>query len=162
MGTLQDALKGAVAAGAGGTALQAEEPAPAGAPVGVAALPRPEGTPWAEWLRRAGQCPPPGAPVAAFVQKTAALVKDLERGGRGREARELAHLRDEFLRLRERRAWEGVKARFAELELPEKAYRAIKQEGVEPERVLARLHTRRAEGYRGLAAAKLRDQLLEK
>ena len=68
--------------------------------------------------------------------------------------------RDEFMKLREKKAWEAVKARFETLALPEKAYRAIKQEGADAERVLARLHTRRAEGWAGEAAAKVRDHLL--
>ncbi len=158
MGTLQDALK----AGLGvASPLQASE-TPEVVAVGVAALPRPAGTPWAAALRAHGPCPDADAPVAAFVQRTAGTVKELERQGRKREARELGHLRDEFLRLRERRAWEAVKSRFEELAFPEKAYRAIKQEGADAERVLARLFTRRAETWRGLAAAKLRDQLLEK
>lgn len=150
MSTLQNALKGAL-----GTV--AKDPGPA---VGVAALPRPEGSEWAKRLAEAGIRLDSGSPVAAWVQKTAGAVKSLEALGRKHDARGLAQGRDEFLKNREKRAWEAVKARFEVLGLPEKAYRAIKQEGADVERVLARLHTRRAEGWAGEAAAKVRDHLL--
>ncbi|MBM4368128.1 MAG: hypothetical protein FJ102_18095 [Deltaproteobacteria bacterium] len=158
MSTLQDALKKAIQPGA---AVEARELA-AGPPVGVAALPQVAASEWARLLRDGGVSLPADAAVATYQQKTAGVVKDLERAGRSREARALASARDEFLRLRERKAWEGVKARFEELGLPEKAYRAIKQEGADPEKVLGRLYTRRAEEWRGIAAARLRDTLLGK
>jgi hypothetical protein len=53
-----------------------------------------------------------------------------------------------------------VKARFEELELPEKAYRALKQEGADVEKVLAKLYTRKAEEWRGIASNRVRDALL--
>ena len=130
--------------------------------MGVAALPRPEGTAWAKLLEAAGVRPDRDAPVAQWVQRTAGAVKQLDAQGRKREAKELARARDEFVSNREKKAWEGVKARFEALELPEKTYRALKQEEADVEKVLARLHTRRAEEWRGMAAAKLRDLLLER
>lgn len=156
MGTLQDALKSAVA----GSSSLVETPV--SAPVGVALLPSPLLGPWADRLRASGVSLAKDVVPAFLVQKTAALLKDLERNGRNREARELAKLRDDFMRDREKKAWELVKARFAELDFPEKTYRALKQEGAEPERVLAKLYTRRAVEWQGLAAAKLRDQLIGK
>ncbi len=158
MSTLQDALKKAIQPGA---AVEAREVV-SGPPVGVAALPAAATSEWARLLRDHGVSLPADAVVATYQQKTAGVVKELERAGRSREARALASARDEFLRLREKKAWEGVKARFEALGLPEKAYRAIKQEGADPEKVLARLYTRRAEEWRGIAAARLRDTLLGK
>lgn len=160
-GAAANATAGA-ASGAGaptGRVLAAREPGP---PVGVAALPRPEGTAWAKLLEAAGVRPDRDAPVAQWVQRTAGAVKQLDAQGRKREAKELARARDEFVSNREKKAWEGVKARFEALELPEKTYRALKQEEADVEKVLARLHTRRAEEWRGMAAAKLRDLLLER
>lgn len=160
MSTLQDALKGALTSPSQPDAeLVARE---AGPPVGVAALPRPEGGEWAERLAAAGVKMDKGAPVAAWVQRTAGAVRTLEANGRKHDARALGQARDEFLRKREKRAWEAVKERFEELGLSEKTYRALKQEGADVEKVLARLHTRRAEEWRGVAAAKVRDLLLER
>lgn len=89
-------------------------------------------------------------------------MKQLNTAGRRREAEALARLRDDWLRDQERRTWDRVKARFAELELPEKAYRALRQEkGVHAHKVLARLRTRKAEDLRGAGAARVRDWLLE-
>ena len=160
MKNLQDALKDAL--GVGGAAatepgLAAREP---GSPVGLAALPRPEGTEWEKLLRAQGIRLDGGASVAAWVQKTAGAVKALEAAGRRHDARALASARDEFVRLREKRAWEAIKARFEALALPEKAYRAVKQEGGDAEKMLARLHTRKAEEMKGIAAARVRDLLL--
>lgn len=158
--SLQDALRGALKAPATPDAeLVARE---AGPPVGVAALPRPEGTEWEERLRAAGVRMDKGAGVATWVQRSAGAIKALDAGGRKGEARALGQARDEFLRKREKRAWEAVKERFEQLGLPEKTYRALKQEGADVEKVLARLHTRRAEEWRGVAAAKVRDLLLER
>ncbi len=170
MGTMQDALRGALAPAATDAApvaptvpatagLQARD---AGPPVGVAALPRPEGGEWEERLRAAGVRMDRDAPVAAWVQRTAGAVKTLEAAGRRHDARALAQARDEFVRRREKRAWEAVKERFEALTLPEKTYRALKQEGADVEKVLARLYTRRAEEWRGLAGNKVRDILLDR
>jgi hypothetical protein len=165
MKTLQDALRGvlppgAPAADAGKPALAARPPPPPAPPAGVDALPRPPGSTWAELLASHGVRPDREAPVAQWVQKTAAVLRQLEASGKRHDVRALKQARDEFLKLREKRAWEAVKARFEALELPEKAYRALKQEGADVEKVLARLHTRRAEEWRGMAAARVRDALL--
>lgn len=158
MGTLQDALKNAIKPEQSGSLVAADAPPP----VGVALLPEPAKSDWAARLRALGVPVPADAGSASLVQRTAALIKELDRTGRTRESKEIGRLRDEFLREREKRAWEGVKARFAEMDFPEKTYRALKQESADPEKVLARLYTRRAEEWRGIAAAKLRDQLLGK
>lgn len=158
MGTLQDALKNVINRDNSG-ALRADA---APEPAGVDLLPVPSKSEWAGRLRGLGVAVSAEAGCASLVQRSAALIKELERSGRNREAKELSRLRDEFVREREKRAWEGVKARFTELEFPEKAYRALKQEGADPEKILARLHTRRALEWRGIAASKLRDHLLAK
>ncbi len=160
MNSLKDALQVALApVTAVGAALVARE---AGPPQGVAALPRPEGGDWERLLAGAGIRLDRGLAVAAWVQKTAGAVRALEAGGRKHDARALGQARDEFVRRREKKAWEAVKARFDELGLPEKTYRALKQEGADVEKVLARLYTRRAEEWRGIAGARLRDILLER
>lgn len=161
MKSLQDALRGALPAAptaSSGPPLAARE---AGPPVGVAALPRPPGTAWAELLAVHGVRPERDAPIGQWVQKTAGVLKQLEANGRKHDVRALKQARDEFLKSREKRAWEGVKARFEELDLPEKAYRALKQEGADVEKVLAKLHTRRAEEWRGIASNRVRDALLD-
>ncbi len=166
MNTLKDALKVAlaptaasVAAATPVAALVAREP---GTPVGVGALPRPEAGVWETLLAAAGVRLDRGVAVAAWVQRTAGAVRTLEAAGRKHEARALGQARDEFVRRREKKAWEAVKTRFDELGLPEKTYRALKQEGAEVEKVLARLYTRRAEEWPGMAGARLRDILLER
>ncbi|MSQ02640.1 MAG: hypothetical protein EXR71_12250 [Myxococcales bacterium] len=159
MNSLKDALKGALAPAASETTLVARE---SGAPLGVSALPRPEDGEWERLLSAAGVRIDRGAPVASWVQRTAGAVRALEAGGRKHDARALIQARDEFVRRREKRAWEAVKGRFEELGLPEKTYRALKQEGADVEKVLARLSTRRAEEWRGMAGARLRDILLER
>jgi hypothetical protein len=161
MKTLQDALRSALPPATSGPApgppaIAAREPGP---PTGVAALPRPEGR-WAQLLAAHGIRPAADAPVGQWVQKTAGLLKQLDANGRKHDVRALKQARDEFLKLREKRAWEGVKLRFEELDLPERAYRALKQEGADVEKVLGRLHTRRAEEWRGISAARVRDALL--
>lgn len=158
MGTLQNALKAAIKPEQSASLTANDAPAP----VGVALLPDPVKSDWAARLRALGVPVPADAGTASLVQRTAALIKELDRTGRSREGKEVGRLRDEFVRDREKRAWEGVKARFGEMDFPEKTYRALKQEGADPEKVLARLYTRRAEEWRGIAAAKLRDQLLGK
>ena len=161
----QDALRGALvtepAPPTGAPSpppLAAREPAP---PSGVALLPKPAGGAWAELLAVYGVRPDRDAPVGQWVQKTAGVLRQLETAGRRYDVRALKQARDEFLKQREKRAWEGVKARFEELDLPDKAYRALKQEGADVEKVLARLHTRRAEEWRGISASRVRDALLD-
>lgn len=160
MKSLQDALRDALppsAPAAAAAPLAAREPAPL---VGVATLPRPPGTSWAEQLALHGVRPDRDAPIGQWVQKTAGALKLLEANGRKHDVRALKQARDEFLKAREKKAWEGVKARFEELELPEKAYRALKQEGADVEKVLAKLYTRKAEEWRGVASNRVRDALL--
>ena len=86
------------------------------------------------------------------------LVKLLKKSGRGRDAKELAQLRDAFMKKREQAAWTAVKDRFGTLGLPDKAYRALKQSKVDPHHVLTKLD-RQGVGLQGMSAKKLRDAL---
>jgi hypothetical protein len=175
VGTLQDALKKALPGTPAAAPRDEGAPSPTASsagrplavteavgPTGVAALPSPADSEWGRSLRGHGVQIRPDAGVSALVQATVGVLRRLVEAGRRREARELESQRDEFCRRRERLAWEAVKARFAELELPERTYRALKQEGADPEKALARLHTRRAEEFRGMGAARLRESLLGK
>lgn len=157
MDTLRDALKGALGPA---DPLQARELPPTQAAL-EAAEDDPRGSAWLKELARHAAVPA-GAKTEALRQLTDRTVKALQAQNRRREAEALADQRDAWLRDQERRTWERVKARFAELELPEKAYRALRQEkGVHAHKVLARLRTRRAEELRGAGAARVREWLLE-
>lgn len=156
MNALADALRKAAAA-AGQTL-----PEPAAAPPsGPAApqLPDPSESSWIELLRRHGVEIPREPTMGQLVQRSDACSRSLKDAGRRREAEALTGEKDSFLRARAARAWALVKARFAELDLSEKAYRALKQEEADPERVLVRLRGDRGEALRGVGAARLREAL---
>jgi hypothetical protein len=114
---------------------------------------------WGKLLRSYGGDIAPGMTMGQLTQRGVARAKALKDAGRGREADQLKKAQEEYLRDREKRAWALVKERFAALELPEKAYRALKQEGADVEKVLTRLLGRRAEELRGAGAARVRDAL---
>jgi hypothetical protein len=135
----------------------APETTPA-APSGPA-LPDPATSPWIARYRELGGEVPRTPTLGQLVQRSDALARALEASGRRREAAELRQAREAFVRDRAQRAWAAVKTRFAELDLPEKAYRALKQEDVDPEAVLPRLRGARGEALRGVGAARLRDHL---
>jgi len=161
---LQDALKKALA-GASPAGLVASAPPPAGpapAPAGAAALPGPEGSPWLELLARHRPVPA-GASVGRLRQETDQLVKELDKSGNARAARELGQARDAYLKRRESEAWALVKTRWAELQLPERLYRRLKTEDDLPvERVLEKLHTKRAATFSGRAPEPVLAWLREK
>ena len=137
--------------------MEANEPDPP-APE-AEAEPDPNDSDWARCLARHVSIPP-GAGLARLRQLSDVQVKALKKQGRKRDAKELARLRDDWLRKAERRAWAKVKARFAELELSDKAYRALKQQGRRsPDKLLKRLNTRAAEDMRGAGAARVREWL---
>jgi hypothetical protein len=121
-------------------------------------------TPWFALLRRArapgGPEVPPKPSLAAARQLTDRLAKAMEQAGDRRGARTLKEARDEYLARRERRAWALVKERFEQWGLAERAYRALKQGGADPEKVLQRLERGKAEELRALGADRLRDLLL--
>lgn len=153
MDELKNALKTALS---GGDRLQArEQPADPTGP----AEPDPHDSAWARALARHVAIPK-GAAVATLRQLTDGQVKALRAKGRDRDARELAKLRDDWLRDAELRAWSRIKERFAALELSEKAYRSIKQNTkLQPDALLRKLLTRRSEDYRGASPERLREWL---
>lgn len=155
MDAFKDALRGALADQDALIVTEtAEEPAAPGEDA-----PDPHDSDWVRCLRRHVEVPG-DAGVARLRQLSDVQVKELKSQGRKREARELADLRDDWLRKADRRAWAEVKQRFAELELPEKAYRALKQQpDAQPERILQRLRTRAAEELRGASAKRVREWL---
>ncbi|MCB9793102.1 MAG: hypothetical protein H6741_10285 [Alphaproteobacteria bacterium] len=156
MDAFRDALKGALS---DQSELEAKDP-----PESPAAAGEDEPDPHdSDWVRTLAQhvAVPRDANLARLRQLSDVQVKALKGQGRKREARELADLRDAWIRQAERRDWGRIKARFDELGLPDKAYRALKQErGVQPARVLQRLNTRASEGMQGASAKRVRDWLL--
>ncbi len=162
MDQLRQALQKALESGAVALAVAAPS---AGSPVVPAAperpkLPDPLESDWIALLRRLGGEVPRDPTMGQLVQRSDGRSRALADAGRGREAAALSRAREEFQRDREKRAWGFVKERFAALELPEKTYRAMKQEDADPERLLTRLTSRRAEELRGMGAARLREELL--
>lgn len=154
MDHLRDALKAVFGEPAPGPAAgkgAAEQPA--------FSLPDPYASDWIALLGRLGGDARPGGSLGQLTQRSDAHVRALKASGRGREAAALKKAREDFHRERERAAWAGVKARFAVLELPEKAYRALKQEEADPVGVLAKLKGERGEELRGAGAARVRDAL---
>jgi hypothetical protein len=133
-------------------------PAPSAAPA-TADLPDALASDWIALHRTLGGEVPRDPSIGQLTQRSDALARALEGSGRKREAVELRRLKDAWLRERARRAWGLVKARFEELALSEKAYRALKQEDADPERILTRLRGPRGEALRGVGAAKLREAL---
>ena len=129
-------------------------------PAGLAALPDPLQSPWVAALRAQRVEIPAGATIGQLTSRSDVHAKELKGAGRARDATALTHLKEQFLRERERRAWEMVKERFSALELNEKAYRALKQESADPVKVLARLTSKKAEELRGMGAARIREVLL--
>jgi hypothetical protein len=153
MSQLKDALKG----------LGFTEPAPAARPPdpAAAALPDPLASEWVALMRSLGADVPVGATLGQLLARSDARARELKNVGRARDADALKRARESFVQDRRQRAWALVKARFAELELSEKAYRALKQEDADPEKVLARLRGPKGEALKGAGAARLRDALLE-
>lgn len=152
----KDALKQALGEG---SELKAREPAPSPR-AAVPALPGPEGSGWLTELAR-HEPVDAGAALGKLRQTTDLRVKALKKQGRGRDAKSLAKARDDYFKRRDKAAWGAVKARWAELQLSEKAYRRLKQAArVQPEKVLERLHTRKAQEMTGRGADALMDWLV--
>lgn len=122
------------------------------------------GTPWMSLLRavRAPGAPPvpPRPSLAAARQLTDKAVRALKDAGQTRAARELADARSDFLKKREKEAWGLIKDRFGALDLPERAYRAIKQSEADPEKIWARLRRAKPDELKPMGADRLRDHLL--
>lgn len=103
---------------------------------------------------------PADAKLARCQQVTAQAIKALKKAGRGREAKALGKVRDEYLARREKLAWSRVKSRFVEVGASEKAYRSLKQGGADAERILGNLDKVRPEMLAGASPRKLRELLL--
>ncbi len=121
-------------------------------------------TPWIALLRavRAPGAPPvpPKPSIQAARQLTDKAARALKDAGQNRAARELIDAREDFLKKREKEAWSLVKTRFGELDLPERAYRAIKQSEADPEKVWAKLRRAPQDELKAMGADRLRDLLL--
>ena len=89
-----------------------------------------------------------------------ATVKELKKKGNKRDARDLADLHDAWRKRVDKQTWAAAKARFAELELSEKTWRAVKQNAKDPAKLLERLNTRRAEEYRAAGTKRVQEWLL--
>ncbi len=120
--------------------------------------------PWLEALRphcRALGLELGARPVLGHArQLTDQAVKKLKDAGRGRDAAALADLRDRFFDRRDKAGWAALKDAFAADALPEKTYRALKQEGACPHQALARLARIPAAERVGMGHARLRERLL--
>ena len=125
-------------------------------------LPDPLRSPWAEQLRRLGAALPAQASLGQLRQRSDALVKDLKNAGRRRESEELQKLRDAFEKEREKVAWGLIKEVFDAQNLPERAWRALKQapDG-DPVAILQRLRKAK-DSLVGAGADRVRDTLLGK
>lgn len=123
-------------------------------------LPDPRASAWFAELRRLGAELPAEATMGQLLPRSDRLAKALKASGRRREAEELTRLRDAFVGQRERAAWGLVKEAFSRLGMGEKTYRSLKQEGVEPEKLLPKLRGARGDALRGLGHDRLRAALL--
>ena len=128
-------------------------------PVAVPELPDPMKSAWVARLRQEGVAIPAGPTMGQLVQRSAARVRELEAEGKGRAAKELAALQARFQAERTDKAWALVKARFDALALPERAYRALKQNGSDPVKVWEKVQGARGEKLRGAGADRLRELL---
>ena len=134
----------------------------AAAPPAPDPLPDPLHSPWYRQLRGLGADLPAQPGLGQLRQRSDLLVKELKKAGRGRESAELQKLRDDYEKSREKAAWSEIKARFEALALPERAYRAIKQqENLDPAAVM-HLLIRKGETLKGTGADRVRDFLLGK
>lgn len=148
---LKDALKNALGPGSADLQARDAEPPP---PSPFDALPDPADSPWVSALARHVQVPK-GASIGALSSLTGQAAKQLKARGAGRDAKSLKKAEADFLGRRSKAAWAAVKQRWKALELSDKAYRSIKQQGADPEKLLAKLHTRKADAMRGASAASL-------
>lgn len=149
-----DQLKNALAGALG-------VPAPPAA-VADPALPDALSSAWGEILRRSGISIPVGATLGQLRARSDQLLKSLKGERRNREAEALDRARSGYEKELAKAAWGEIKAKFTEMELPERAYRAIKQEDADPLAVLLKLKAKRAQELRGAGADRVRDALLGK
>lgn len=125
-------------------------------------LPNPMLSPWFRQLKSLGAEISAQPSLGQLRQRSDVLVKELKKAGRTRESAELQKLRDDFEKAREKAAWAVIKERFETLELPERAYRALKQqENVDAAEVMNRL-IKKGDTLKGAGADRVRDFLLQK
>lgn len=110
-----------------------------------------------EWVRLLGRFTtvPKGKSQGNLENLLHKTVKELKARGQKRDSRELADLHSGWRKKVDKQAWASVKARFAELELSDKSYRATKQGFKDPAKLLAKLTTRKAEEFRGASTKRL-------
>lgn len=97
--------------------------------------------------------------LAHAQQLTAQVMRALKKVKRQAQAKELGKLRNDWLAQRDKAAWAAVKVRFRELDLSDKAYRGIKQQGADPVLALQRLGSTDADELAGMGAARLKALL---
>jgi hypothetical protein len=117
-----------------------------------------KGSAWLEMLGDHGPIPP-DAGLSRLVDLSNKLQKTLKGQGQGRAAKALGRLQADAVGRLEKAAWSKVKQRFSELGLPEKSYRRLKQAKGDPHKLLSKLSTRRAEGYKGAGDKQIKEWL---
>ncbi len=167
MNALKDALKTALGPAADAAEKRTAPPlvardAPVVSESALDSLPDPLKSDWIACMRRLGAEVPPAATMGQLTQRSDRRSRELKDAGRTREAAELLKNKEDFIRDRARRAWALVKARFDALELSDKAYRSLKQEDADPERILVKLRGNKGDALRGVGAARIRELLTAK
>lgn len=122
-------------------------------------LPDPMKSEWVVILRRHGVDLPAKPTMGQIQARSDQLGKKLKTEGRGREKEALDKARSSYEKELDKDAWGLVKARFTELDLPERAYRALKQEDADPVKLIGHLKGARGDALKGLGAEKVRDAL---
>ena len=114
----------------------------------------------AEWVRLLGRFTtvPKGKGVAHLENLLHKTVKEIKKKDK-RSSRQLADLHSAWRKKVDKAAWAAVKARCAELDLSDKAYRSIKQSFQDPHKLVTKLRTRRAEEFRGASPKRLLEWL---
>ena len=123
-------------------------------------LPDPLASDWVAAMRRLRVDVPREPTLGQLTSRSDVASRDLEGQGRKREGKELRSLKEGFVAQREKAAWALVKERFAQLDLSEKSYRALKQEGAQAEKVLEKVWGQRGEALRGVGHARVKEVLL--
>ena len=117
---------------------------------------------WFACLRALGprvqQAVKPDLSLPAAHQVTDRTLKALKQSGMRREHAELDKARSEYQKKREKIAWAALKEALTDRGGSPKAYRALKQSGVDPERALKAL-ARISDDIATYSAARLRDAL---
>ncbi len=157
-------LKSQLAARFGAPSPEPEPPTPAADP-GILGEFAHVDTPWLVALRKAARSLPsppeigPRPKLAHAMQVTGQVMRELKAAERKGQSKELAGLRDDWLARRDKAAWAAVKLIFAEYELPDRAYRALKQEGAEPFKALERLRATPRDELSAMGATRLKALL---